>query len=287
MPLVATQDLPKYTTQATPKPTYTAPGTGINYYGKPDWQQVAYDNAYNAARNSQPLEAAIGKQPKYEDPTRRAYADYLAASGGGGGKKSSGSGGGGLLPSGSGEQSTPQPEPIVAPTMGELPSLTMSKGASVENQLNRLQSLDSVPMQQAKVQAQELGAASGAIHGSQQAGAAQRAVQNAMTPIAQSEANLVGSQDIANWQTEVTRIRDVYEKEYAGYLSKLGIEAQNGQAMMAANTSLSQSLMSSMTSLLGNPEIEFGPEVKNKLTSIFNTALKNNNTILDMGFTYA
>jgi hypothetical protein len=37
---------------------------------------------------------------------------------------------------------------------------------------------------------------------------------------------------------------------------------------------------------MGNPEIEFGEEVKNKLTSVFNTAMQNNNTILDMGFTY-
>lgn len=179
----------------------------------------------------------------------------------------------------------PAPAPK-APTLPSLPTLNMSQGASTVNQLARLQSLDSVPMQQAKINAQELGVASGAIHSSQQAGAAQRAVQNAMEPLAQSEANLVGSEDIANWSTEVKRLTDVYEKEYAGYITKLGIASNEKLGMLAANTSLTTSLMSNITSLLNNPEIEFGEEVKNKITSIYNAALQNNNTILDMGFSY-
>ena len=286
MPLVNMEDLPKYT---TPAPAYyTAPATGKTY-DKNQWQQVAYDNAYNAYSNLGTDLGAVNKnQPKYGDANLRAWNDWLASQGGGGGKSSgSGSSGSGLLPSlagGNGAQGKPAP---VAPTMAPLPSLNMSKGASTVYQLNKLQSLDSVPMQQAEINARERGAATGAIHGSQQAGAAQRAVQNAMTPLAQSEANLVGSEDIANWQTEVTRIKDVYEKQYAGYLAELGIESNEKQAMLAANTSLSQALMGNITSLLGNPEIDFGPEVKNKLTSIFNTGLQNNNVILDMGFSYA
>jgi len=179
-----------------------------------------------------------------------------------------------------------EPEPV-APTLGKLPPLNMRRGASVATQLKRMQSVDSVPMQQAKINAQEFGAASGAIHSSQQGGAAQRAVQNAMTPLAQAEANLIGSQDIANWQTKVSAIKETYEKEYAGYLTKLNISSAEKQAMLAANTTLSTALMGNITSLLNNPDIEFGEEVKNKLTSIMNSALKNNNVILDMGFSYA
>lgn len=286
MPVIDPKDLPKYTTQSnpTPAPSYS-PNARL---------QDGFNRGLALAKSggARPVQGSKG----YENSNLSTayFTGYDSVARGG-----SGSGGGskkkttslpvadtgftpGLLPSAA--ESEPAP---VAPTLPSLPALTMSKGASVENQLNRLQSLDSVPMQQAKIQAQELGAASGAIHSSQQAGAAQRAVQNAMTPIAQSEANLVGSTDIANWSTEVKRLTDIYEKEYAGYLSKLGIASNEKQAMMAASTSLSQSLLGSVTSLLGNPEIEFGPEVKNKLTSIYNSALKNNNTILDMGFTYA
>jgi hypothetical protein len=171
--------------------------------------------------------------------------------------------------------------------MPTLPALTMSDGASTSYQLNKMQSIDSVPMQQAEIQAHERGVASGAIHSSQQGGAAQRAVQNAMTPLAQSEASLVGSEEIANWSAEVKRLTDIYEKQYAGYLAELGIQSNERIGMMQANTSLSTTLMGNVTSLMNNPEIEFGEEVKNKLTSIFNGALMNNNTILDMGFSYA
>ena len=211
--------------------------------------------------------------------------------GGGGGDGGDGGGGdwgggGGMLPSAPQQRSEPRPAPV-APTMPTLPALNMSDGASTSYQLNKMQSIDSIPMQQAEIQAQERGVASGAIHSSQQGGAAQRAVQNAMTPLAQSEASLVGSEDIANWSAEVKRLTDVYEKQYAGYLAELGIQSNERIGMMQANTSLSTALMGNITSLMNNPEIEFGEEVKNKLTSVFNGALMNNNTILDMGFSYA
>lgn len=43
-----------------------------------NWQQVAYENAYNAARQGQPMQHAIGNQPGYADATRMAYADFRA-----------------------------------------------------------------------------------------------------------------------------------------------------------------------------------------------------------------
>lgn len=203
---------------------------------------------------------------------------------------SSGGGGGGesysapasLLPM----PSTPAPEPINPPAPMNLPNLTLSDGASTVYQLNKLQSMDSLPMKQAEVNAFERGVASGAIHSSQQAGAAQRAVTDKLMPLAKTEADLVGNTEIANWSAEVKKEMQRYTSEYSGYLAKLGIQSSEKIAMATANTSLSNSLLSSMTSLMNNPEIEFGDEVKNKLTSIFNNAMINNNTILDMGFSY-
>ena len=188
----------------------------------------------------------------------------------------------GLLPA----PSTPTPEPINPPSPMVITDLNLRPGASTVYQLNKLQSIDSLPMKQAEVNAFERGVASGAIHGSQQAGAAQRAVTDKLTPLAQAEASLIANEDVSNWKAQVEQEQKRYETEYNVYLSKLGISAQKQIAMTTANTSLSNTLLSSLTSLMNNPEIEFGEEVKNKLTSVFNTAMQNNNVILDMGFTY-
>lgn len=199
---------------------------------------------------------------------------------------SSGGGGGGsttILPAAA--PRTPPPE-IKPPAEMNIPELSMTDGASTVYQLNKLQSMDSLPMKQAEVNAFERGVASGAIHGSQQAGAAQRAVTDKLMPLAKTEADLVGNTEIANWSAQVKKEMQRYTTEYSGYLAKLGIQSNERIAMVTANTSLSNSLLGSMTSLMNNPEIEFGDEVKNKLTSIFNNAMINNNTILDMGFSY-
>lgn len=180
----------------------------------------------------------------------------------------------------------PKPEPINPPAPMKIPDLTMSDGASTVNQLNKLQSMDSLPMKQAEVGAYERGIASGAIHGSQQAGAAQRAVTDKLMPLAKAEADLVGNKEITQWSAQVKQEMQRYTSEYSGYLAKLGFNSAEKIAMVTANTSLSNSLLASMTTLMNNPEIEFGDEVKNKLTSIFNNAMINNNTILDMGFSY-
>ena len=187
-----------------------------------------------------------------------------------------------LLPT----NTAPTPEPINPPAPMNIPDLTMSQGASTVYQLNKLQSMDSLPMKQAEVNAYERGVASGAIHGSQQAGAAQRAVTDKLTPLAKAEADLVGNTDLANWSAQVKAEMQRYTSEYSSYLAKLGYESSEKIAMATANTSLSNSLLSSMTSLMNNPEIEFGQGVMDKLSSIFNNAMINNNTILGMGFTY-
>lgn len=205
------------------------------------------------------------------------------------GSSNGGGGGGGeitmptaLLPT----NTAPAPEPINPPAPLKIPDLTMSQGASTVYQLNKLQSMDSLPMKQAEVNAYERGVASGAIHGSQQAGAAQRAVTDKLTPLAKAEADLVGNTDIANWSAKVKKEMQRYTTEYSGYLAKLGYQSSEKVAMATANTSLSNSLLSSMTSLMNNPQIEFGQGVMDKLSSIFNNAMINNNTILGMGFTY-
>ena len=107
-----------------------------------------------------------------------------------------------------------------------------------------------------------------------------------LTPLAKAEADLVGNTDIANWSAQVKAEMQRYTSEYSGYLAKLGYQSSEKVAMATANTSLSNSLLSSMTSLMNNPEIEFGQGVMDKLSSIFNNAMINNNTILEMGFTY-
>jgi hypothetical protein len=180
----------------------------------------------------------------------------------------------------------PKP-PIKAPSNVKLPTLTLTDGTSVVNQLNKLQSLDSITAQQALQQAKESGSVSGGIHSSQQGGAGQRAVMEALQPLAREEAQRKAGEEVQNWSTAVKAEMDRYDKEYTGYLAKLGIGSNEKIAMLQANTSLSNSLMGNITSLLNNTDLELSSGVTEKLTSIFGTSLKNNNTILDMGFTYA
>jgi len=182
------------------------------------------------------------------------------------------------------QQSAPAPQ---APSPVVLPTLTLTDGTSTVNQLNKLQSLDSLTMQQAKQQALERGVALGEIHSSQAGGAAQRAITDSLMPLATAEAQRKAGEEISNWSTAVKAEMDRYDKEYTGYLAQLGIASNEKQAMLQANTSLSTSLMGNLTSLLNNTDLELSADVTNKLTSVFGTALQNNGTILDMGFSYA
>lgn len=193
-------------------------------------------------------------------------------------------------PSGSAPKQEPveikRPAPPPPPPELNLPGLQLSKDASVVHQLNKLQSQDSLLMQQALVNAHEKGVASGAIHSSQQGGAAQKALTDQLQPLAASEANKEATEEIQNWQSEVTKRIQQWEKAYAERLQMLGFEHDKAKTMALANTQLSQTLISSVTSLLNNPEIEYGQGVQDKLTGIINTAQDNNNVILGMGFKY-
>lgn len=42
------------------------------------WQQQAYDNAYSAAQQGQPLKMALQNQPNYAQATQLAYSDFAA-----------------------------------------------------------------------------------------------------------------------------------------------------------------------------------------------------------------
>lgn len=193
--------------------------------------------------------------------------------------------------------SSPAPAPVMGtaapreqinpPANVNLPSLKLTDGTSVTNQLNKLQSLDSLTMQQANQQAKERGAASGEIHSSQQGGAAQRAVTDALMPLANVEAQRKTGEEMANWSAAVKAEMDRYDKEYTGYLAKLGIQSNEKLGMLAANTALSTAFMNNMTSLLNNPDLVLSPGVTDKISSIFGTSLANANTILDMEFSYA
>lgn len=256
-----------------------------------DWQQVAYNNAYNAAKGGQPLDHAISNQPKYAAATKAAYAAYNASKK----KKSSSSSSKKSTPTVTAKPiavatkpkttAKPQVKDTPAPTL-ELPSLSLSEGTSVSNQLSGLSSKDSILRQQARVNAAEVGAATGGIHGSQQAGASERAVIDKLTPIAQQEASTALQEDVGNWTNATNQAMETYQNQYKERLAKIGYDAEIQVAMAKASTELSTNLMAAVNSLLNNKDVEFGAEVKNKLTEIFNNAQQNNNTILDLGFTY-
>jgi hypothetical protein len=167
-----------------------------------------------------------------------------------------------------------------------LPELKLNEDTSVVNQINKLASKDSLLRQQARDAAHERGAATGGIHSSQQAGASERAVLDKITPLATAEANRAATEQLQNWQQDVKKNFDVYQKQYTERLAKMGYDNAEKLAMSAANTSLSTALLGNITRLLNNPEIDFGVETKNKLVDIFNAAQDNNNAILGLGFTY-
>ena len=113
------------------------------------------------------------------------------------------------------DTSSPGPtdyDPNAPPTIN-IPKLDMPDDASVTYQLNKIQSTDSLSMQQARENAFEKGAASGAIHGSQQEGAAERATADAAMPLATSEANLAGNTALQGWTAAVKAETDRYDNE--------------------------------------------------------------------------
>lgn len=179
----------------------------------------------------------------------------------------------------------------------ELPDLQLSEGSSVTSQLNKLNSKDSLTNQQAATRANEYGVASGGVHGSQQAGAIQRAMTDDNSELAVAEANRSATQDMSNWENakaekvsnwtnQTTAAMETYEKQYTERLSQLGFD-DNKQAYMAqTSTSLSNAFLAAITSLTNNTDLDLGQDVYDRFTDIFNTAMDNNNLTLDMGFTY-
>jgi len=193
-------------------------------------------------------------------------------------------------------ENPPMPEMGAATTL-ELPELKLSDESSVTHQLNKLTGKDSIMRQQAEVGAHERGVASGTIASSQQAGAAATAVQQRMEPLAIAEANRAATRDMSNWQSKVSantqnwqqqnsQNMQKWQTQYAGRLTEMGFNNQRVTAMQQANTALTQSMMQATSSLLNNPDIQYGPEVNAKLMDVMNTGQDNNNLILNMGFSY-
>jgi len=254
-----------------------------------NWDQVAYNNAMSALQHGQPMSVINANQKDYVSANNRALADFNASKSRST-KKSSPAPVAKSTPLATAQKATtttatPATETTPAPTL-ELPALELSENTSVANQLNKLSSKESLLTQQARVNAREKGAASGQIHSSQQEGAAARAVTDKLEPIAQAEATAAATQELSNWQNQTNQKLQEFEKQYTERIAKLGFDNDTKIAMTEANTKMSSSLMSAINQLLNNPEVEFGVEVKNKLVDIFNAAQENNNTILEMGFTY-
>ena len=256
-----------------------------------NWQSVAYNNAYNAAKSGQPLSHAISNQPDYESATRAAYSAYSASK-----PKSSSS-------SSSSSKSSPTVTTI-APTVAKtaattstpkvetpaptltLPTLNLGKDSSVVNQTEKLLRSDSLAMQQAKAQAQENGTASGQIHSAQQEVASMRAMSDVAATLGEKEATVAMGEDISNWNQQATQATETYQNEYAERLAKMGYDSNERQLMASLNTSLSQSMLSSATTLMNNVDIEYLQGTADKQLAIINAAQENNNLALDMGFSY-
>lgn len=172
-----------------------------------------------------------------------------------------------------------------APTL-KLPTLNLDDSASVTNQRDKILRYDSLPMQQARTQAREQGVPSGQIHSSQQEGAAMRAMSDEATSLGEQEASLAAGEQISNWNNKTTEATAIYTNQYAERLAKMGYDASMAETMAALNTSLSQSMLSSYTTLANNTDIDLDQGITDKLFSIVNSAQDNNNIALGMGFTY-
>jgi hypothetical protein len=168
----------------------------------------------------------------------------------------------------------------------EMPTLNLNDEASVVNQTEKLLRYDSLPMQQARMQAKENGTASGEIHSSQQEGAAMRAMTDVAGELGSAEATTAAGEQVYNWQQKATAATTVYNQQYAERLAKLGYDADSAALMATLNSNLSQSLISSTTSLMNNTDLDLEQGSLDKLLDIINAAQDNNNTILGMGFSY-
>jgi len=166
-----------------------------------------------------------------------------------------------------------------APSL-DLPMLELSEDTSVVNQLNKLSSKDSLLRQQARVNAHESGVASGAIHGSQQAGASERAVLDTMMPLASSEASRAAGLEIGNWQQESQERLQVYEKTYAERIAKMGFDNALQIAHLGANNALTVAMLASTTSLLNNTDLDLQQGAWDKLRGVVNEGFEfNMNTL--------
>jgi hypothetical protein len=252
-----------------------------------DWNQVAYSNAYNAAKNGQSLDHIISNQPKYAAVSTSAYNAYLAS------KKTAAKTKTTSTPTVVAtpatvvtKTTTPEKVETPAPTL-ELPTLSLNDEASVVNQTEKLLRYDSLPMQQARIQAKESGTSSGQIHSSQQEGAAMRAMSDVASTLGGEEATAAAGEQVYNWQQKATQATTIYNQQYAERLAQMGYDEDRANLMATLNSNLSESMLSSTTALMNNTDLDLQQGAMDKLLDIINSAQDNNNAILEMGFSYS
>jgi hypothetical protein len=252
-----------------------------------NWQQVAYSNAYNAAKSGQPLDHAISNQPNYASATKAAYAAYSASRNRAAKPKNKSTPAPVVATPATvvAKKATPKVE-TPAPTL-ELPTLNLDDKASVVNQTDKLLRYDSLPMQQARIQAKESGTPSGQIHSSQQEGAAMRAMSDVASTLGGAEATAAAGEQVYNWQQKATQATTIYNQQYTERLAKMGYDEDRANLMATLNSNLSQSMLSATTALMNNTDLDLQQGAMDKLLDIINSAQDNNNAILEMGFSYS
>jgi hypothetical protein len=273
-----------------------------------NWNMVAYNTALSALKRGQSASSVMaagsgykgGKYaPYYQNAVNKFNSEKKAATPKtrrSSSRRSSSPAPAAAAPAYKAPSYKPPPPPPPAPTLnlpmlGKLPELNMSDETSVENQLGRMTSKDSMLRQQARINAQERGVASGAIHSSQQGGAAERAVIDIMAPLADAEATREAGQEIGNWQQETNRLAGnwqqetnqrikVYEAKYGERIARMGFNNQIRMAQIQANTSLTTAMLASTTSLMNNTDLDLSQGAWDKIRGVVNEGQEfNMNTI--------
>lgn len=261
----------------------------------PDWNKVAYNNAYNLLKQGRPASSLLNtgatyKKGKFLPPMQAAINAFNRDKARSAKKKHTPAPAAAAptpAPSSGGGEDKPNDRPYIMPEPTlEIPDLKFSEEASPEFQRQRILSTDSLPMQQARVKATERGVATGAIHGSQQEGAAMRAMSDVAERLGDKEATLAAGRDLTDWKAKVDKAKTVYQAKYSERLQALGIEGNLKAVMAQSNTALTQTLMNNISSMYSNNDFEVSQGAIDKLLSVIDTGQDNNNLILGMGFRY-
>ncbi len=172
------------------------------------------------------------------------------------------------------------------PTLS-IPEFELPEEAGVGFQLNKNLSKDSLTSQRARTTGLEQAAREGRDNSSMSAGYAMNSLIDKNTPIAIADASTAAQGALQGWKSKVDANVGVYNKQYQERLNGLGFDQRTVEAMIQANTSLSQSLFSAANSLLGNTDLDNSEGLVDWITeNIMQPAQESNNAFVGNIYTF-